>query len=161
MDNSWENFEPSPIEFMHGRLQDEFHKWRKTITENTTVEIDGVEFNRIIAKAKKATYEKYKFMNLDKAIPKSAFDNDVMKVGFIGIQTDELKNVAEIIAKLRQEHGHVIIVGNNQEYAKNIPLRPQLEDIELKPMPLIQSISFIKEKRTNHERLPSRFGKRK
>jgi len=67
----WENHEPSPIEFMHATLQDEFHKWRLSKTESTTVEINGKEFNDIIVKAKKATYEKYKALGLDKAVLKS------------------------------------------------------------------------------------------
>ena len=71
MSKGWENHEPSPIEFLHGRLMDEFHKWRKEITENTTIEINGLAFNRIIVEAKKATYEKYKVLGLDKAILKS------------------------------------------------------------------------------------------
>lgn len=74
MITGWENHEPSPIEFMHGILLDEFHKWRITKTENTTVEIDGTEFNRIIAQAKKATYDKYKVLGLDKAVLKSVLN---------------------------------------------------------------------------------------
>ena len=74
MSTGWENHEPSPIEFMHGRLQDEFHKWRKEITENTTVEINGMEFNKIVVAAKKATYEKYNVLGLDKAVLKSVLN---------------------------------------------------------------------------------------
>ena len=57
MSTELKNYESSPIEFMHGRLMDEFHAWRKTITDDTIVEIDGIDFNRIIMKAKKDTYE--------------------------------------------------------------------------------------------------------
>ena len=71
MSTGWEKHEPSPIEFFHGRLQDEFHKWRKQVTENTTVEIDGMIFNKIVVEAKKATYEKYQVMNLDKTVLKT------------------------------------------------------------------------------------------
>lgn len=71
MSTRWENHEPSPIEFMHGRLMDEFHKWRKEKTENIEVEINGSEFNKIVVAAKLATYEKYKVLRLDKAILKS------------------------------------------------------------------------------------------
>jgi hypothetical protein len=71
MSTGWENHEPSPIEFMHGRLMDEFHKWRKERTENINVEINGMDFSRIVVEAKKATYEKYKALGLDKAILKS------------------------------------------------------------------------------------------
>lgn len=71
MSTGWENHEPSPIEFMHGVLLDEFHRLRKTKTENTPVEIDGIEFNRIVAKAKTDTYEKYKAMKLDMAVLKT------------------------------------------------------------------------------------------
>ena len=159
MDNSWENLEPSPIEFMHGRLQDEFHKWRKRITENTSVEIDGIEFNKIIVEAKKATYEKYKFMNLDKAIPKSAFCEEGMQVGFVG-SVDSIEDIKRII-ELHSERGVVIVV-NNQEYAENIPLRPRLDEIEpllIKQIPRFEE-PYVNKKRTNHERLPSKYGKR-
>ena len=71
MSTGWENHEPSPIEFMHGRLMDEFHKWRKQKTENIDVEINGSEFNKIVYAAKCATYEKYKALGLDKPILKN------------------------------------------------------------------------------------------
>ena len=71
MSTGWENHEPSPIEFMHGRLMDEFHKWRKERTDEIIVPIDGSEFNKIVVAAKLATYEKYKVLGLDKAILKS------------------------------------------------------------------------------------------
>lgn len=71
MDNSWEKYEPSPIEFMHGMLMNEFHKWRKERTNEITILIDGNEFNKIVVAAKLATYKKYKTLGLDKAILKS------------------------------------------------------------------------------------------
>lgn len=70
MSTGWENHEPSPIEFMHGRLLDLFHEWRKTITDDVKVEIDGSLFNDIVVKAKKEVYEKYKNLKLDEAILK-------------------------------------------------------------------------------------------
>jgi hypothetical protein len=69
--NGWFGLEPSPIEFMHATLQDEFHKFRKSKTENVIVEIDGMQFNHIVVEAKKATYEKYKALGLNKAVLKS------------------------------------------------------------------------------------------
>lgn len=70
----WKNHEPSPIEFMHGRLQDEFHKWRKQKTENTSVVINGIEFNKIVVAAKKATYEKYHALKLNEPVLKSELE---------------------------------------------------------------------------------------
>ena len=71
MSTGWEKHEPSPIEFYHGELMDEFHKWRKERTNNTTVEMNGKEFNEIVVKAKKTTYEKYKKLGLDKIVLKT------------------------------------------------------------------------------------------
>lgn len=71
MSTGWELHEPSPIEFMHGQLLDEFHKWRKTKTNNINTIINGSDFNAIVVKAKLATYEKYKALKLDKAILKT------------------------------------------------------------------------------------------
>jgi cobalamin biosynthesis Co2+ chelatase CbiK len=73
MSTGWENHEPSPIEFMHGRLMDEFHKWRKEQNEpaDINVIINGIEFSKIVAAAKLATYEKYKALGLDKPVLKS------------------------------------------------------------------------------------------
>ena len=71
MSQGWENHEPAPIEFLHGRLMDLFHEWRKTKTYNTTVEIDGIAFNNIIAKAKNETYAKYPKQKLQEAILKT------------------------------------------------------------------------------------------
>lgn len=71
MSQGWENHEPAPIEFLHSRLMDLFHEWRKTKTDNTTVEIDGIAFNNIIAKAKTETYAKYHKQDLKKLILKT------------------------------------------------------------------------------------------
>jgi len=71
MSHGWENHEPAPIEFLHGRLMDLFHEWRKTKTENITVSISGVELNNIIAKAKRETYAKYPNQKLQEAILKT------------------------------------------------------------------------------------------
>jgi len=71
MSTGWENYEPAPIEFFHGRLIDLFHEWRSSKTESTTVEIDGIVFNKIVVKAKNETYAKYHKQNLKKNIPKS------------------------------------------------------------------------------------------
>lgn len=85
MSTGWENHEPSPIEFMHGRLIDEFHKWRKERTEDVIVPIDGIEFNNIVVAAKLATYEKYKKLGLDKAILKSdLWESSMVKCDLCG-----------------------------------------------------------------------------
>jgi hypothetical protein len=71
MKTGWENHEAAPLEFFHGKLMDYFHEWRETKTENTVVEINGIDFNNIIAKAKKETYAKYPKQISNKAILKS------------------------------------------------------------------------------------------
>ncbi len=71
MSLGWENHEPAPIEFLHGRMMDLFHEWRKTKTENTNVEINGNDLSKIIAKAKTETYEKYHKQNLKNPILKT------------------------------------------------------------------------------------------
>jgi|GEM_PF-3186329 len=68
---SWEGKEPAPIEYLHGRLLEHFHEYRLSRTKETTVAIDGVEFNKLIAKAKTETYEKYAKLNLKRTIDKS------------------------------------------------------------------------------------------
>lgn len=59
MGDNWDNYEPAPLEFYHGRFMELFHEWRRTVTEDTTVEINGVQLNNIVAKAKRETYAKY------------------------------------------------------------------------------------------------------
>ena len=71
MSTGWENYEPAPIEFLHGRIMDLFHEWRESKTENTSVEIDGSDLSKIIAKAKLETYAKYSKQKLDKPILKT------------------------------------------------------------------------------------------
>lgn len=70
LEESWEGKEPAPLEFFHGELMEEFHKWRLSKTENTTVEINGLEFSKIVAAAKNTTYAKY---------PKQVNRNAVLK----------------------------------------------------------------------------------
>ena len=73
MDNSWDNLEPAPIEFMHGILLECFHEYRQLHGNRNRnwVEMSVADFNNIIAKAKMATYEKYHKLDLENAIPKS------------------------------------------------------------------------------------------
>jgi len=72
MDNSWDNFEPAPLEFFHGRLLHYFHEYREKEGENARwVPISGSELNCIIAKAKLDTYAKYPKHVSNKAIPKT------------------------------------------------------------------------------------------
>ena len=71
LEESWKDHEPSPIEFFHATLQEEFHKFRLSKTENTTVELNGIEFNSIVVEAKKATYLKYAKLELKKPVLKS------------------------------------------------------------------------------------------
>ena len=74
MDNSWENYEPAPMEHFHGLLMNKFHEWRRTKTDDTTVEINGVDLNNIIASAKTETYKKYEelgYKDIRNAIPKT------------------------------------------------------------------------------------------
>lgn len=68
---NWKDHDPSPIEFMHGRLLDEFHKYRRSQTDGLFVKMSGNEFNKILVAAKLATYEKYKKLELNKPVLKS------------------------------------------------------------------------------------------
>ncbi len=53
------NQEPNPIEDLHGRLMELFHEYRLSKTQDLKVEIDGQEFNKIIAQAKTDIYKKF------------------------------------------------------------------------------------------------------
>jgi len=72
MSAGWEKYEPSPIEFMHGLLMDKFHEFRKSKTENFSVEINGNDLTNIIASVKNETYEKYKALKLHEPVLKTA-----------------------------------------------------------------------------------------
>lgn len=73
MSEGWENHEPAPLEFFHGKLMDAFHKLRLEKGDNPdkTLTLDGIEFGNIIAKIKMETYKKYPKQVSQKAIPKS------------------------------------------------------------------------------------------
>lgn len=73
MSTGWENHEPAPIEFLHGKLHDYFHEFRrkKVGQGNTDVLINGSELAKIIAKAKTDTYAKYPKQVSEKAILKT------------------------------------------------------------------------------------------
>jgi hypothetical protein len=72
MSQGWENHEAAPIEFLHGRLMDLFHEYRRSTVgqENLSASMTGNEFNNIIAKAKTETYKKY---------PKQVNSNAILK----------------------------------------------------------------------------------
>ena len=105
MSTGWENHEPSPIEFMHGRLMDEFHKWRKERTDEIIVPIDGSEFNKIVVAAKLATYEKYKVLGLDKAILKSDLKCGLLPSELLR-QRDELREALINMVQQYSYQGH-------------------------------------------------------
>jgi hypothetical protein len=69
----WENHEPAPLEFFHGKLMDSFHELRLQKGDNLdkTLTLDGIEFGNMIAKIKKETYRKYPKQVSELAIPKS------------------------------------------------------------------------------------------
>ena len=67
----WENHEPSPIEFMHQEILNAFHEFRLSKTTDTIVQVDGMDITKMIAKAKKSTYKKYKPLQLDKPVLKN------------------------------------------------------------------------------------------
>lgn len=68
---SWEGYEPAPIEYLHSRMHELFHEFRNGKTNGKDVLIDGIQFNKIIAKAKTDTYEKYKKLDLKRTIRKT------------------------------------------------------------------------------------------
>ena len=70
LENSWKGKEPSPIEFFHSELGNQFHEFRLSITNETTINMNGKEFNDIVYKAKKKVYEKYKGLDLEKPVDK-------------------------------------------------------------------------------------------
>lgn len=73
MDSSWKDHEPSPIEFMHGRMIDLFHEYRKQNgISDLKVLMGGSEIAELARKARLEVYEKYKKLNLDKAVLKSS-----------------------------------------------------------------------------------------
>ena len=59
--SDWGDLQPAPIEFLHGELMKLFHEFRvsRVGAEVIEVEIQGREFNDLIARAKTLTYEKY------------------------------------------------------------------------------------------------------
>jgi hypothetical protein len=73
MGYGWENHEPAPLEFFHGKLMDAFHELRLQKGDNPekTLTIGGIEFGNMIAKIKMETYKKYPKQVSEKAILKS------------------------------------------------------------------------------------------
>jgi len=71
---SWENHEPAPLEYFHGKLMKLWHEYRTAVhgTPDGTpdCEINGHQLNAIIAEAKTETYKKYKNIINNKAIEK-------------------------------------------------------------------------------------------
>lgn len=60
MSYGWDDYEPAPLEFFHGRLMDLFHEFRKDkVGTSTCVVIDGIDIGNLIARAKIETYKKY------------------------------------------------------------------------------------------------------
>ena len=73
MSQGWDNHEPAPLEFFHGKLMDAFHKLRLAKGDNPqkTLTLTGSELNNLIAQVKVETYRKYPKQVSPNAIPKS------------------------------------------------------------------------------------------
>lgn len=73
MSTGWDKYEPAPLEFLHGRVMNLFHEWRKENFQDgqITVPISGQVLSRIIGQAKVETYKKYPKQNLSEAILKT------------------------------------------------------------------------------------------
>lgn len=69
MSIGWENFDPAPIEKFHGEAIEEFHAGAEFAVNEITVEdkvfgkptryINGVEFNRLLARFKVKVMKEY------------------------------------------------------------------------------------------------------
>ena len=70
LQESWKYYEPSPIEFLHARIEEEFHKFRSNKNQGVDVVMNGIDLTNIIASAKLATYEKYEALNLKDPVKK-------------------------------------------------------------------------------------------
>jgi len=85
-----------------------------------------------------------------------------MKVIVIGAPSfgDEARKIDEIARLLDKENDMIVIVGEN-EVKNEVALIEKIAHLEkpllFKPRPIIENPSFFSEKRTNHERQPSRY----
>jgi hypothetical protein len=72
MSEGWENHEPAPLEYFHGKLMDAFHELRLKKGDNPekTLTLGGIEFGNMIAKIKMEVYKKY---------PKQVSSNAILK----------------------------------------------------------------------------------
>jgi hypothetical protein len=73
MSTGWENHEPAPLEYFHGKLMDAFHALRQQKGDNPekTLTLTGIEFSDMIAKIKIETYRRYPHDVSNKPIPKN------------------------------------------------------------------------------------------
>jgi hypothetical protein len=69
MSTGYENLRPSPLEYFHGLIMEDFHKWRVSKGAGIEVSINGEQLNKILARSKIATYREYVGIVSDKAIP--------------------------------------------------------------------------------------------
>jgi hypothetical protein len=73
MSTGWENHEPAPLEYFHGKLMDAFHELRIKKGDNSDLNLtlNGMEMNNLIAAIKMETYKKYPKQVNSKAILKT------------------------------------------------------------------------------------------
>jgi len=78
MSKGWDNYDPAPIEVFHGEAMEEFHAGAEFPVNEVTIEdkvfgkptryINGIEFNRILARFKVKVMKQYGISSA--AIPK-------------------------------------------------------------------------------------------
>jgi hypothetical protein len=78
MSTGWDGWNPAPIEFLHGKMMEAFHKIRKSKGDSLSMEMNGIDFNNLIAESKMLTYEEYPSERLARRKPRplSELPND-------------------------------------------------------------------------------------
>lgn len=63
MSNSWDDYDPAPIEVFHGEVMKSFHKGAQFPSNETFVDgiryVNGIEFNRLLAEFKTKIMKEY------------------------------------------------------------------------------------------------------
>ena len=88
-----------------------------------------------------------------------------MKVLIVGSPSnkEELRKIKEIFNCIDEGTDSLLLISNEEAMDRTF-LRESMKELEepilFKALPRIEDIFFPKERRTNHERMPSKYGRR-
>lgn len=135
----------NPVEFMRGKINEYFHDWRKSHTDSTIIEIDGLTLGEITFKAEQDTKKKFPWIRYKQSNPVSVDDkSDYFFYYFPNHGDEDGKNCWTVCYGNEESDGdEIILTTEDEEDAQDLCRRLNKIISEQPEQPV--SFSFLSE----------------